>query len=311
MKIDKKNLLGLILLFGATICWGTSFIILKNTIETVSTFYVLAIRFTMSALLLGAIFIKTILKTPKKTLFNGIILGIILTFAYDIQTFGLKNTSPARNAFLTGSYCILTPFLAWLLIKDKPKVYNVIAAVLGILGIGLVVFSGSSDSGEISIGDLLTLGSAVFYALQIIYIDKFQKQGDNTIQLLVFELLTVGVVNIVLSLIFDLPKGVNVYSLNLNQILNVLYLTLACTLFAQLAMMFGQKLTTANQASLILSMEAVFGALFSVILGDEILKIGLIIGFVIILCAMLINELKFDPIKLLNPKNADNTDKNK
>lgn len=311
MKFNKKNLIGLIILLLATISWGTSFIILKNTIETVSTFYVLAIRFTLSALILGVIFIKTIIKTPPKTIIKGIILGVILTFAYDIQTFGLAHTTPSRNAFLTASYCILTPFLAWFLIKDKPKAYNVIAAVLGIVGIGLVVFSGTTDNGKISIGDLLTLGSAIFYALQIIYIDKFQKEGNSTIGLLVYELLTVGVVNIILSLIFDLPKGINVYTLNLNQFTNIIYLTLVCTLFAQLAMMVGQKLTTANQASLVLSMESVFGALFSVILGDEVLKIGLIIGFVVILLAMLVNELKINPIKLLSGKKSiSNENKN-
>ncbi len=301
-KSKKLNILGLILLFGATISWGTSFIILKNTIETVSVFYVLAIRFTVSGLIIGAIFYKKIVSLPKKTIFNGILLGIILTFAYDIQTFGLVETSPARNAFLTSSYCILTPFMAWFLIKKRPKFYNVIAAVMCIIGIALVVFSANDNGAKVNIGDLLTLLSAVFYALQIIYIDRFQDQGNDNIGLLVFELLTVGVVNIILSLIMDLPKGIEVYSLNLEQFMSVAYLTLMCTLFAQFAMIFGQQFTTANQASLILSLESVFGALFSVIFGNEKLGIGLIIGFIVIFFAMIVNEFKLDPLKLLNGK---------
>ena len=303
-KSKKLNILGLILLFGATISWGTSFIILKNTIETVSVFYVLAIRFTVSGLIIGAIFYKKIVKLPKKTIFNGILLGIILTFAYDIQTFGLVETSPARNAFLTSSYCILTPFMAWFLIKKRPKFYNVIAAVMCIIGIALVVFSANDNGAKVNIGDLLTLLSAVFYALQIIYIDRFQDQGNDNIGLLVFELLTVGVVNIILSLIMDLPKGIEVYSLNLEQFMSIAYLTLMCTLFAQFAMIFGQQFTTANQASLILSLESVFGALFSVIFGNEKLGIGLIIGFIVIFFAMIVNEFKLDPLKLLNNKKS-------
>lgn len=301
-KSKKLNILGLILLFGATISWGTSFIILKNTIETVSVFYILAIRFTVSGLIIGAIFYKKIFKAPKKTILNGILLGVILTFAYDIQTFGLVETSPARNAFLTSSYCILTPFMAWFLIKKRPKFYNVIAAIMCIIGIALVVFSNNDNGVGVNIGDLLTLLSAVFYALQIIYIDKFQDQGNDNIQLLVFELLTVGVVNILLSLIMDMPKGIEVYALNLEQFLSIMYLTLMCTLFAQFAMIFGQQFTTANQASLILSLESVFGALFSVIFGAEKLGVGLIIGFVVIFFAMSVNEFKLDPLKLLNSK---------
>ncbi len=305
MSFNKKNLLGVILLLLTTISWGTSFIVLKDTVETVSTFYILAIRFTLSGLIIGLIFFKRILKTSLKTILSGVILGVILTVAYDVQTFGLIQTSPARNAFLTGFYCILTPFLAWFLIKVKPTTYNVLAAVLCIVGIGLVVFSGGSDGESYFWGDVLTLLASVFYALQIIYIEKFQSEGQDNIQLLVFELLTVGVLNIIFSLIMDMPLGLGVYILNVDQLVKIMYLTLICTLFAQFGMMYGQKLTTCNQASLILSLESVFGALFSVILGGEVLTIGLIIGFAVIFIAMSVNEFKLDPFKLLIKKKVD------
>ena len=305
MKTKKLNFIGLILLFTATIAWGTSFVILKETISSVSTFYVLAIRFTISALLIGAIFFKTIIKTPLKTILSGVVLGLILTFAYDIQTFGLAETSAARNAFLTGTYCVLTPFIAWLIIRKKPTAFNVVAAFMCIIGIGLVVFSGGDDKGGVLIGDLLTLLASVFYALQIVFIDKYQDQGQNSIQLLVFELLTVGVFNIIFSLIFDMPNGIGVYALNLDQILKIGYLTLACTLMAQFCMIIGQKLTTANQASIILSLESVFGALLSVLLGKESLTVWLILGFVIIFIAIYVTELKENPFKKLLNKNID------
>ncbi len=299
MKVKGLNVIGILLLFITTIVWGSSFIILKETISSVSEFYVLAIRFTVSAILIGLVFIKKIIKINLKTLLSGIVLGVILTFAYDIQTFGLATTSPARNAFLTGSYCVLTPFFAWFLVKKKPSIYNVIAAFLCIVGIGFVVFSNGFDLTGIYLGDLLTLLAAVFYALQIIYIDKYQGEGQNSVQLLVVELLTVGVVNIILSLIFDAPKGIQVYALNLDQIFKIGYLTLFCTLMAQFFMMLGQKLTTANQASVILSLESVFGALFSIIFGEEILTPWIIVGFVIIFIAIYANELKQNPFKKL------------
>ncbi len=305
MNTKRLSVLGIVLLFTATLAWGTSFIVLKETITTVSTFYVLAIRFTISALLIGAVFIKTIIKTPLKTLISGVILGVILTFAYNIQTFGLAETSAARNAFLTGSYCVLTPFAAWIIIKKKPTLFNTIAAFLCIIGIGFVVFSGGVDKGGILIGDILTLISAIFYALQIVFIDKYQSKGHNSISLLVFELLTVGVFNIVFSLIFDMPKGIEVYRLNESQFFNILYMTLACTLMAQFCMIIGQKLTTANQASIILSLESVFATLFSVILGKENLTAWLIIGFVIIFIAIYVTELKENPFRNLLNKNKN------
>ena len=122
--------------------------------------------------------------------------------------------------------------------------------------------------------------------------------------LLVLQLLTVGVACAVLSLIFELPNGTAGYLLDFEKILKIGYLAVFCTLFAQMAQFYGQKFTTPNQASLILSLEAVFGTLFSVIIGDEKLTAGLIIGFVIIFVAMLINELKLDPLKLLGGKKS-------
>ena len=306
MNTSKKlNLLGQLLLLLATLAWGTSFFILKETIATVNELFVLAIRFLFAGIVLGLIFIKKILKANKKTVIDGLVLGLILVIAYIIQTYGLSFTTPSRNAFLTSSYCVIVPFLAWLLTKIAPKSYNVISAVLCIVGIGLVAFSGEQENGSnILLGDGLTLICAIFYALQIIFISKYQESGEDTSVLLVLELLTVGVLCAVLSLIFELPNGTAGYVLDFEKILKIGYLAVACTLFAQMAQIYGQKFTTPNQASLILSLEAVFGTLFSVILGDEKLTIGLVIGFSVIFIAMIINELKLDPLKLFNNKKS-------
>ncbi len=305
MKEKKLNLLGQLLLLLATLSWGTSFFILKETIASVNELFVLAIRFLLSGVLLMLIFLPKILKSNKKTILNGVILGVILVFAYIIQTRGLYYTTPSRNAFLTSAYCVMVPFIAWFITKKAPKIYNLISAFMLIIGIGFVSFSGKAETGSnLLLGDGLTLIAAVFYALQIIFINKFQKNPEDTGVLLTFEVLTVGVVCGILTLIFELPSNPQGYALNLEQILKIGYLAIVCTLFAQMAQIFGQKYTTTNQASLILSLEAVFGTLFSVILGDEKMTIWLVIGFIIIFIAMMITEFKLDPVKLFNKKKS-------
>ncbi len=301
----KLNLIGQLLLVLATVAWGTSFFILKETIETVNELFVISIRFLISGVLLGVIFYKKFKKLSKTSMARGLILGIILSLAYVIQTYGLKLTTPSRNAFLTSSYCVMVPFIVWIMTKRAPKLYNVISAVLCLVGIGFVSFSSKLELGfEYLIGDMLTLVCAVFYGLQLIFIDKYQQSGEDNVTLLVIELLTVGIVCGALSLIVELPFRPQGFILNLEQILKIGYLTIVCTLFAQLFLIYGQKHTTVNQSSIILSLEAVFGALFSVVLGNEKLTAGLIIGFVIIFVAMIINELKLDPLKLFNNKKS-------
>jgi drug/metabolite transporter (DMT)-like permease len=239
-----------------------------------------------------------------------VILGLLLFSAYLTQTLGLENTTAGRNAFITGSYCVMCPFIVWVISKKKPKVVNLVSAVLCIIGLALVSLSGDDGVGEnLLLGDSLTLCGAFFFALQIVAIDRFQKDGEDSVSLLCYELLTVGVLFAILTLIFDLPKGAQVFSLTLDQMIRIGYLCLICTLFAQFAQMFGQKYTTPNQTSIILTLEAVFGVVFAMILGDEKLTTTLVAGFVIIFISVLISEVDVDYSKLFKrEKKSDDND---
>lgn len=300
-KAKRLNLFGQLLLFLATLAWGTSFIILKETIELVPPFYVIAVRFLIAGGIISLIFIKKLKSANMTTFKRGVILGLIVTVAYLTQTLGLTYTTAGRNAFVTGSYCVMCPFIIWIMHKKKPKIVNLVSAVLCIVGLGFVSLSGDDGTGtNLLLGDALTLLGAVFYAIQIVVIDDFQKKGENTSCMLAYELLTVGVMFTVLSLIFELPSGgVQAYALTLDQLLRIGYLCLVCTLFAQFAQMFGQKFATPTQTSIILTLEAVFGVVFAVLLGDERLTPMLIVGFVVIFISILISEVEVDYKKLI------------
>ena len=188
--------------------------------------------------------------------------------------------------------------------KKKPKLKNVISAILCVVGIGFISLSSESSFGvDLLLGDGLTLIAAVFFGFQIIFIDRFQKRGADTVVVLVFEFLTAGVIFSIISLIFELPtRGIVGYILNTEQIIKIAYLAIMCTLFAQSSQMIGQKFTTANQSSIILSLEAVFGMLFSVLLGVEKISLWLGVGFAVVFVAILISEMDFDKIKFLSKR---------
>jgi len=309
-KNRKLNLLGMALLVMATLAWGSSFLILKNTIEHVPGFFVIAIRFLFAGLVMFIIFFKKTITMNKKTLICGIVLGLSTAFAYLVQTWGLKYTTPARNAFLTSTYCVMCPFMYWLLYRLKPTRYNVFAAIICITGVGMIsLLGGKGETGSnLLLGDGLTLLSGVFYSLQIIYIDKFQKDGIDPMSLLTIEFLVVGVMLGISWLIFELPvSGIGaILNIGGSQWLSILYLTIVCTLFAQFAQIIGQRFANPNQSAIILSLEAVFGAMFSVIFGTEKLTVFLVIGFILTFSSILINEYKLDPIKLFCKKNKEN-----
>lgn len=295
MKNKKLlNLIGSGLLLAATIAWGTSFFILKEAITELPTFYVIAVRFLLAGLALFAIFFKKIKGISKKTFFKGVIIGLVLASAYFTQTIGLDMITPGRNAFLTATYCVMCPFIIWIMYKKRPKFHNIISAVLCLIGVGLVSLSGK-DMQNYLLGDIMTLIGAVFFSLQIIFIDQFQKQGHDTFQMLVVEILSVGVIFTIYTLLVELPQyGIASFKMTTDQMLKIGYLTLACTLFAQFAQIVGQKFVSPNQSALILTFEAVFGVLFSVLFAGEKLTLSIGLGFVVIFVAMLISELGFD-----------------
>ncbi len=305
MTKTKKSLYKLILFISAVV-WGSTFLIMKETVKDVPLYYTLGIRFLPAGLIIMLIFIKRFNKNfNKRVLLHGIIVGLILAMGYALQSTGLTFSTPARNSFLNASYCVLTPFIAFFINKKQLKSHNVVSAILCITGVAFVAFS-SSDTTIASnalLGDSLTLISAIFFALQLIYLKKYQKSdenenGDDGIVLLVVELITVGIFMLILSLSVELPsRGIQAYALNLEQILKIGYLMVACTLGTQLAIIVSLDKISENQTSLILSLEAVFGTLISVIFGNEKLTLLIIMGFVIIFIAELIAELKIDVFK--------------
>ena len=279
----KQSAVGPGMILLATLIWGTSFFILKNTIDALPVCFVLGLRFLIAFAVLAAVNFKK-LKMSKQTFLQGLLLGAVLAAAYLIQTFGLFYTTPAKNSFLTATYVIIVPFISWLFYKKRPSRYNVIAAVLSFSGILLVSFGGGEG---VQIGDLITVACGIFYALQIIYLNRFGNK-DNVSRLVIVETGTVGVVCMLLSLIIEIPSG-NV-SVSSDGWLSILYLALIATCLAQRLQAAGQRYVSSERASLVLSLEAVFGTVFSAIFYHEVLKPYLIIGFIIIFAAIIISE---------------------
>ena len=165
MPAKDHSTLGRLALLGTTIIWGSSFIILKNTLNSLPTLWILAFRFSGAALIM-ALAANRQLKTLDRRAFKyGLAMGAALYCAYTLQTYGLLYTTPGKNAFLTATYCVIVPFLWWAFFKKRPDRYNVAAALVCIAGMALVSLEGDLSLG---LGDALTMCCGLFYALHII-----------------------------------------------------------------------------------------------------------------------------------------------
>ena len=273
---------GRLALLTAAVIWGSSFIVMKDTVDHIPVFQLLAIRFTLAGLLLALLFRKRLMTSGKQRLSHGAICGVLLLSAYATQTFGLMTTTPGTNAFLTAVYCVMVPFMAWGFHRKRPTSYNWVAAVLCIAGIGLISLSGDLSIG---LGEGLTLLSGVFYALHIMALSHFGER-DDPVALTIVQFAVVALLSWAATLLtergaaFPAPA---VWS-------QLLYLTVFATAATLVLQSVGQSLTPPSQSAILLSLESVFGVLFSVMLGKESLTLQLGCGFALIFVSVIISE---------------------
>lgn len=287
--MNLKASAGRLALLTAALIWGSSFVIMKNTVDDVPVFLLLAIRFSISFVVLGAVFFRRLRGLDRRFLLGGMLCGAMLITAYSLQTFGLVGTTPGKNAFLTAVYCVLVPFLAWMFFRKRPTMWNWLAAGLCVAGIGLVSLNGGLT---IAPGDALSLLSGVCYALHIIALSRLGEKGD------VFTLSTVqfGTAALLAWLLHLLTGPADVH-LPLQIWPQLCYLSICCTCIAITLQALGQKLTPPSQSAILLSLESVFGVLFSLLLGAETLTFQLFSGFVLIFLSVIVSETQLSFLK--------------
>ncbi|NLH02204.1 MAG: DMT family transporter [Clostridiales bacterium] len=291
INTEKRNaVLGRVALLFTTLIWGTSFVVLKNTLDEVPAMYILAFRFTGAALLMLIISAKDLRKLDKKLVADGAFLGFFLFAGYTIQTFGLYYTTPSKNAFLTASYCVLVPFVSWVVHKNRPDKYNVAAALICLAGVGLVSLK---NDYSVEFGDLLTLCCGFFYAVHIVMTAKYVK-GRSVALLSMLQFAAAGVLSWGLALLTK-PFPAHISSGN---IWSIAYLCVMCTAVCFVLQTFGQKHTPPSTVAIIMTLESVFGAAFSVMINHEVLTAKLIAGFALIFAAVLICEIKPETLNL-------------
>ena len=275
------------MLAAAAFIWGSSFFIMKDALDALPVQYLLAIRFTAGAVLLGIFCGKRWRTFTPDYFWRGAVIGGMLYTAYSIQTYGLALTTPSKNAFLTAVYCVLVPFLYWAAARIRPDRYNVLAAVLCVTGVGLVSLTGDLT---VNPGDGLTLVCALFYAMHIVSVAKVSP-GKDIYLLTVFQFAFAALFAWIGG---ALTETFPAQALAKPEVLLPLaYLAVMATTVALLFQNVGQVWSDPASASVILSLESVFGVLCSVLFAGDQVSGRMLAGFALIFVAVVCSETKF------------------
>lgn len=279
-----------IALAGAAAIWGGSFVVIKGALDVVPPCWLMFVRFFFSALIVGALFWKRVRPhLDASTLRCGAVLGILSGTAFVVQNIGLTDTTPGRNAFLTATYCVMVPFVNWAVARRRPGATSIVAAALGILGVGLLSL-GDDFSVGLSWGDMLTLVSAVLYALHIVAVARFSASGHEVMTMTVTQLAMSAVVSLAAALVLE---GVIDFGVFADPGIwgALFYLVILSSAVCMVVQNLGQAHVPPAPASLLLSLESVFAVIASVLFYGEVVTPRLACGFASIFAAVVVSEV--------------------
>jgi drug/metabolite transporter (DMT)-like permease len=282
----------LLLLIVASI-WGATFPLVKNatnvTAGGVPTYWFLAARFSLAALILAPLLWRRRARLKSATWAAGMLLGLFLFLGYAFQTIGLGLTTSSKAGFITGLGVVLVPAIAlvWLKIRPRPVVW--LGVGLALLGLGFL----SVDGGVTALvwGDFLVLLGAVAFALHMVGISRFGETHDTTL-LAVIQIGTSALLSWGMHLGTEsLPAQVDWWGGAAHVWVAVLICGLFATALAFLLMNVLQPFTTPAHAALIYTTEPIWAAVFSFLLLGERLTTAGYVGALLIVGGMVVAEL--------------------
>ena len=269
-------------LLSVAAAWGFAFVVMKDAIQRQSVNNFLFTRFALAAVVMLLIRPQTIKHFSKDLLQRGSLAGVFLGLGYIFQTLGLERTGAAITGFITGLYVVLTPVLAWLVLKEKITRFVWLCIMVATVGLGLLSVRGFS----VGIGEMLVLASAFFFAAHIIALSKWSS-GRDVYAMTVVQLTMCGLLAGIASIPsgYSAPPDSGVWAV-------VIFTAVFATAIAFIVQTWSQAHMSATKVAVILTMEVVFAAVFAMLFGGELLTLQSALGGVLVVIAMYLIVLK-------------------
>ncbi|MFH0988830.1 MAG: DMT family transporter [bacterium] len=270
-------------LFSVTIIWGSTFVVTKILLQSLSPFVYISSRFALAAIIFFAVYHKEFLTFHQREVRYGIILGALLFTGFMLQTIGLMYTTASKSAFITGLMVVFTPLFQLALERRAPKLGNIFGIIIVIAGLYLLTSPAGSSFNR---GDALTIFGAMLFGLYIVLIDMFTKV-ESPSKLTFIQFVSCALFGGIGVLFFEKPVFVSGPSVWLS----LIYLAIFATVIAIYIQARFQRYTSPTRSVVIFSIEPVLAALFAYAILGEVLGMTGIMGGGLILIGLLVSEL--------------------
>src|ERR1700722_14344419 len=152
--------------------WGVTFVVVKDALLDISVFGYLAARFMLGALPMIWLYRRDLRKVTREELWAGVQVGLFMFGGYAFQTAGIARTTASKAAFITGLSVVLVPVFLAAFWRKKIGRWAWGGAAASFAGLYFLAVPAQGLS-VLYCGDLLVLGRALLYALQIIFIARY------------------------------------------------------------------------------------------------------------------------------------------
>lgn len=285
------------MLLLVAILWGSSYVFAKLTIQAgMHSGVINACRGTMCVIAGYIIFYKQINKMTWLDFKLGVLMGTINFLGYFLQTDALRYTTPAKNAFLTTLYVAIAPLILWLFWHERPQRKTYFAVALAIIGMAVITNVANTEL-QLNFGDFLTVVSAIFWALQLIFFGKYAPKVSCPWVVIFMIGLCQGTFGWITTGLFERTNLTQIHWVQ--ALIPLAILAIVVTFLAQGMQITAQQYTDATSAGLLLMLESFFASTMSVIMGYDPLTPQLIWGGLILLLANAIMQINFQDVPFL------------
>ncbi len=298
--MKKKRIIGNLLLLLTAFIWGTAFVF-----QRVGMDYIQPLTFVSTRMLLATFVLYIVVRiseardkkinapqtlTPeaveqrkKDTIIGGICCGVFLTFGTSFQQMGIVYTTAGKTGFITALYIIFVPVIGWIFLKKKISWLVGVGVALATVG---MYFLSIKEEIMLTKGDTFVFICAIFYALHILCCDYFVKKTD-VLRLALIQFATCSLLVGIFAFIFETPTVEKI----VNAAVPILFTGVLSAAVGYTLQMIAQKYTDPTVASLIMSLEAVFGVLAGWLILQEIMSPREIIGCIIVFIAIILVQI--------------------
>ncbi|HKM28757.1 MAG TPA: DMT family transporter [Anaerovoracaceae bacterium] len=286
-KDKKKELIAVIGLFLAALCWGISYPLTKY-VEACPTFYIIAIRFFVAAAVLAIAFWKSFKDINKEVIKSAFILSFIISSMYIFNIWGIKYTTSVKASFFTCLSFLIVPVINYFAYKLKISKIIVISALICLVGMFLLCYAPGMGGLMINIGDILCFIASIAGSVNIIYIEKVSK--NSNINSTLFTILLMAFVSL-WGIIIALFRGEMDYTCTQPELISIIVMGLFCSAAAFMLQTRFEALVPSNRVGVIFALEPASGCILSVLLLKETMVLTGWIGTAVIMASILYMEV--------------------